>query len=275
MCRHATSRMGATSGVTVTCGRAINDPLWSCERYAANGVTIFHYRARRWHLVTAGSSFVTRTGGCRVPDVPKPLVKDFRLCGSRTPHTLAAATVRAPSRAPVGSRITVHAAARQARPPARVPHGRRTIGGYASARPGRHVLSLGILLPPAGFRGGSFLTGLPAREVNARSRAERFDTSAEDSRPRSAAAIGARPTKRASLCWWLKQLERFAAPGAPERAETAHVGDDRFRAPAWSSARERLGDGGVVPRVTPRHPLRIGSCLASVGGLVLSLFVEA
>ena len=27
MCRHATSRMSATSGVTITSGRAINDPL--------------------------------------------------------------------------------------------------------------------------------------------------------------------------------------------------------------------------------------------------------
>jgi len=78
-----------------------------CEKYAANGVAIFHYRAGHWHSVTAGSSFVTSTGGCRVPHVPKPVVEDFRLCGSLTPHTLTAPT--APSRVAVGARITVHA----------------------------------------------------------------------------------------------------------------------------------------------------------------------
>ena len=57
-----------------------------CARYAANGVTIFQYRAGRWHAVTAGSSFVTSGGGCRVPHVAIPVVRDFRLCGSRTPH---------------------------------------------------------------------------------------------------------------------------------------------------------------------------------------------
>lgn len=59
-----------------------------CAKYAANGVTIFHYRAGHWRFVTAGSSFVTSTGGCRVPHVPTPVVKDFRLCGSLTPPQL-------------------------------------------------------------------------------------------------------------------------------------------------------------------------------------------
>ena len=62
-----------------------------CDKYAANGVTILHYRVGRWHAVTSGSSFVTNTGGCRVPHVPNPVVKDFRLCGSLTPHTSAPA----------------------------------------------------------------------------------------------------------------------------------------------------------------------------------------
>jgi hypothetical protein len=56
-----------------------------CERYAANGVTILRYHAGRWLTVTAGSDFATTTGGCRVPHVPKPVVEDFRLCGSLTP----------------------------------------------------------------------------------------------------------------------------------------------------------------------------------------------
>lgn len=34
------------------------------------------------------SSFVTSSGGCRVPHVPAPVVTDFRLCGSLTPHTI-------------------------------------------------------------------------------------------------------------------------------------------------------------------------------------------
>lgn len=53
-----------------------------CEKYAANGVTIFHVRHGRWHMVTSGSSFVSNGGRCRVPGVPKAVVKDFRLCGS-------------------------------------------------------------------------------------------------------------------------------------------------------------------------------------------------
>jgi hypothetical protein len=64
-----------------------------CAKFAANGVTIFHDRAGRWRFVTAGSSFVTSTGGCRVPHVPTPVVKDFRLCGSLTPHAVLAATM--------------------------------------------------------------------------------------------------------------------------------------------------------------------------------------
>jgi hypothetical protein len=169
-----------------------------CEEFVANGVTIFHYRAGHWRFVTAGSSFVTSTGGCRVPHVPTPVVKDFRLCGSLTPHTLAAATMTAPSRAPVGSRITVHAGKLKpgrytlllavqlpthgASPTscsapvgsARAHAGMVTISGKlprrlacrmgegpvegdVSVRPGKYVLSLGILLPPAGFRGGSFV----------------------------------------------------------------------------------------------------------------------
>jgi hypothetical protein len=59
-----------------------------CAKYAANGVTIFHYRAGRWRSVTSGSSFITGNGVCQVPHVPKPVVEDFRLCGSLTPHTL-------------------------------------------------------------------------------------------------------------------------------------------------------------------------------------------
>jgi hypothetical protein len=57
-----------------------------CGKYAANGVTIFHARAGHWHSVTSGSSFVTSSGGCRVPHVPTPVVTDFRLCGSLTPR---------------------------------------------------------------------------------------------------------------------------------------------------------------------------------------------
>ncbi|MHB1570684.1 MAG: hypothetical protein ACYCXW_04800 [Solirubrobacteraceae bacterium] len=35
-------------------------------------------------------------------------------------------------------------------------HGEGSLAGYTSLRPGKYVLSLGILLAPAGFRGGSF-----------------------------------------------------------------------------------------------------------------------
>lgn len=52
-----------------------------CAKYAANGITIFHYRAGRWRFVTAGSSFVNSSGKCGVPRVPKAVIKDFRLCG--------------------------------------------------------------------------------------------------------------------------------------------------------------------------------------------------
>ena len=168
-----------------------------CEKYAANGVTIFRYRTGHWRSVTAGSSFVTSTGGCRVPHVPKPVVKDFRLCGSLTPHVLAA-TMTAPSRARIGARITVRATGLKpgrytlllavqlptggvdttscSAPvgSARARAGKVTISGtlprqlacrigegplegHDSVRPGKYVLSLGILLPPAGFRGGSFV----------------------------------------------------------------------------------------------------------------------
>lgn len=63
-----------------------------CESYAGNGVTILRHHAGRWHAVTAGSSFATSTGGCLVPHVPKPVVEDFRLCGSLTPHAGAVRT---------------------------------------------------------------------------------------------------------------------------------------------------------------------------------------
>jgi hypothetical protein len=52
-----------------------------CAKYAANGITIFHYRSGRWRAVTAGSSFVNSNGKCEVPQVPKAVIKDFRLCG--------------------------------------------------------------------------------------------------------------------------------------------------------------------------------------------------
>jgi len=52
-----------------------------CAKYAANGITIFHYRVGRWRAVTAGSSFVNSNGTCGVPHVPRAVIKDFRLCG--------------------------------------------------------------------------------------------------------------------------------------------------------------------------------------------------
>jgi hypothetical protein len=52
-----------------------------CAKYAANGISIFHYRAGRWRFVTAGSSFVNSDGTCGVPHVPRAVIKDFRLCG--------------------------------------------------------------------------------------------------------------------------------------------------------------------------------------------------
>lgn len=52
-----------------------------CAKYAANGITIFHYRAGRWRFVTAGSSFVNSNGKCGVAHVPKAVIKDFHLCG--------------------------------------------------------------------------------------------------------------------------------------------------------------------------------------------------
>lgn len=169
-----------------------------CERYAANGVSILQNRARRWHAVTAGSSFVTSTGRCQVPHVPRSVVEDFRLCGSLTPRAATAARMSAPSRARIGSRITVRASglkpgrytlllarqllirgsspticsasvgSAQARAgaltiSAKLPRrlscrtGQGPVEGHTSVRPGSYVLSLGILLPPAGFRGGSFL----------------------------------------------------------------------------------------------------------------------
>lgn len=110
----------------------------------------------------------------------------------------AASTMSAPSRAPVGARITVHA--KRLKPgrytlllavalqtggaspiscsarvgsalaragtvtisgklPSRLTcrMGEGSVEGHVSVHPGKYVLSLGILLPPAGFRGGSFV----------------------------------------------------------------------------------------------------------------------
>lgn len=165
-----------------------------CGRYAANGVTIFHYSSGHWRFVTAGSSFVTGTGSCGVLHVPTPVVEDFGLCGSLK----VAPGMTAPSRARIGSRITVHAAGLQPGTytlllavlltsggggpitcSARVGSARAGAGiatisgrlprrltcrigvgpaeGQVTVHPGRYVLSLGVLVPPAGFRGGSFV----------------------------------------------------------------------------------------------------------------------
>jgi hypothetical protein len=51
-----------------------------CEKYAANGVVIFHFRSARWHFVTEGSDFFNGKG-CVVRHVPKRVVADFKLCG--------------------------------------------------------------------------------------------------------------------------------------------------------------------------------------------------
>jgi hypothetical protein len=53
----------------------------SCEKLASNGEVIFHHTRGKWRFVTAGSSFVNGNGTCGVPHVPKPVVKDFGLCG--------------------------------------------------------------------------------------------------------------------------------------------------------------------------------------------------
>ncbi len=53
----------------------------ACVKYASNGVVIFHDRNRTWRFVTAGSSFISGNGVCRVPGVPRNVVRDFKLCG--------------------------------------------------------------------------------------------------------------------------------------------------------------------------------------------------
>ena len=171
-----------------------------CGKYAANGVTILQHRAGHWHAVTSGSSFVTNSGACKVPRVPKAVVKEFRLCGSLSPQSAraAAAKMTAPSHATLDARITVHASGVKAgrytlllarelptqgasptvcsapvgsasahgdavtisgKLPGRLAcrSGEGPAEGHVSVRPGKYVLSLGILIPPAGFHPGSFV----------------------------------------------------------------------------------------------------------------------
>jgi hypothetical protein len=48
-----------------------------CQKLAANGVAVFHFRAGRWRLVADGSDFQP----CPPKAVPKRVAKDLRLCG--------------------------------------------------------------------------------------------------------------------------------------------------------------------------------------------------
>jgi hypothetical protein len=51
-----------------------------CEKYAANGVVIFHFESGGWRFVTEGSDF-SNGNRCVIPHVPKRVVADFKLCG--------------------------------------------------------------------------------------------------------------------------------------------------------------------------------------------------
>jgi len=52
-----------------------------CLKFAANGRTIFHFKAGKWRFVTAGSSFVDSNGGCSLnKKMPPKVVKDLGLC---------------------------------------------------------------------------------------------------------------------------------------------------------------------------------------------------
>ncbi|HEX4011296.1 MAG TPA: hypothetical protein VHX62_14850 [Solirubrobacteraceae bacterium] len=53
----------------------------SCLADASDGVVIFHLKSHRWRFVTAGSSFISGSGKCDVPHVPKNVAADFKLCG--------------------------------------------------------------------------------------------------------------------------------------------------------------------------------------------------
>ena len=52
-----------------------------CLKFAANGQTIFHFRAGRWHWVTSGSDFQNPNGGCSLDNkMPRKVIKDLGLC---------------------------------------------------------------------------------------------------------------------------------------------------------------------------------------------------
>lgn len=52
-----------------------------CLKFGANGQTIFHFKAGKWHFVTAGSSFIGSNGGCSLnKKMPRKVVKDLGLC---------------------------------------------------------------------------------------------------------------------------------------------------------------------------------------------------
>jgi hypothetical protein len=53
----------------------------SCLKEASDGVVIFHLKSHRWRFVTAGSSFISGSGTCDVPHVPRNVAVDFKLCG--------------------------------------------------------------------------------------------------------------------------------------------------------------------------------------------------
>jgi hypothetical protein len=69
-----------TAWATIGFNETSTGPPRGCAKYAADGVTIFHHHAGRWHEVGSGSSFVGANGRCTVPGVPKQVSHDLRLC---------------------------------------------------------------------------------------------------------------------------------------------------------------------------------------------------
>jgi hypothetical protein len=47
-------------------------PSQRCQKYASNGIALFHKREGRWHFVTAGSYF-----RCPIPHVPNRVAHDL------------------------------------------------------------------------------------------------------------------------------------------------------------------------------------------------------
>jgi hypothetical protein len=52
-----------------------------CAKFASDGKVIFHFRAGKWHWVSAGSDFRNGNGGCSLSKkMPQRVISDLDLC---------------------------------------------------------------------------------------------------------------------------------------------------------------------------------------------------